>query len=71
MNKFSEARHGYRCPGEDHAYRSDVVIFYTNGRLACGVRVNSVVRDFKRIRYAKQMRKSVVTRYLRSSRCPF
>lgn len=71
MSKFSESRRGRRAPGEDHAFRSDYVCFYTNGRLASGVRVSSIEREFVRIRWAKRTRKSIVSRFLRSSKCPF
>lgn len=39
MNKLQQMKTGWRCRGEEHSYRSDFAIFYTNGRIACGPRV--------------------------------
>ena len=38
MNRFAKRLcKTARAPGEDHLYRSDCVIFYTTGRLACSL----------------------------------
>lgn len=50
VSPFVRSHEGRRAHGEDHLYRSDCVIFYTNGRLACGPRVPVVGQRRRKLR---------------------
>lgn len=68
VSPFVRAHEGRRACGEDHLYRSDCVIFYTNGRLACGPRVLQVGHHRRRFRSKRKSRLLLITKSRRFGR---
>lgn len=53
MNRFSQDRLGFKMPGIDKPYYSpDFVFFHKNGIIACSPR-RLQVREFKKVRCAR------------------
>lgn len=69
MNRFMSMKCQPRNLGESYAYRSEFVIWYTNGRLACGPRVLQIKPGIDERRISRHKRRFTLHPF--SNRFPF